>query len=99
MSFLSLIPSWLKNKYLLATVFFCTWMLFFDHNDLGLQMERRRELNDLRAGKEYYQKRIEETQKELQNLQLNAASVEKVAREKYLMKKDNEDLFVITEKN
>jgi cell division protein FtsB len=92
------LPKWITNKYFLATAFFAAWIVFFDHNDLILSYKRNQELKDLKTKKEYYQARIKETQSELYALRMNAASLEKVAREKYLMKKDNEDLYVIEEK-
>ena len=55
-------------------------------------------LKDLKAKKTYYQEQIDLTQKQVDALRLNAASLERVAREKYLMKKDNEDLYIIEEK-
>jgi cell division protein DivIC len=88
----------LTNKYFLATVFFIVWMFFFDHNDIVLGFKRRQELHELRDKKEYYQERIKSTREELNQLKQNASSLEKVAREKYMMKKDNEDLFIIEEK-
>jgi cell division protein FtsB len=95
MSILQYIPSWLKNKYFLSSLFFVCWLLFFDHNDLFQQVTRTRELHDLRASKDYYQQQIDETRKEVELIRMNAASLEKLAREKYMMKKDNEDLFII----
>ena len=92
---LSHLPSWLKNKYFLATAFFISWMLFFDHNDLFLQRERANELADLKETKAYYQKQIDQTRKDVEEIRINSSSLEKIAREKYLMKKDNEDLFII----
>ena len=44
------IPAWLRNKYLLTTILFVCWMLFFDHNDLFTQVARSRELSDLKTG-------------------------------------------------
>lgn len=92
---LSQIPSWLKNKYFLATAFFVSWMLFFDHNDLLLQRARANELSELKETKAYYQAQIDQTRKEVENIRINTASLEKIAREKYMMKKDNEELFII----
>jgi cell division protein DivIC len=89
------LPSWMTNKYLLATTFFISWLLFFDHNDVSTTYKRSQELKDLKAKKEYYQEQIKLTQKEVDALRLNAASLERVAREKYLMKKENEDLFIV----
>jgi len=97
MQLLALVPSLLKNKYVLAIVLFGAWMIFFDHNDLFNQVKRSNELRDLEARKAYFQAQIKQTKKEVDELRLNASSLEKVAREKYLMKKDNEDLFVIAE--
>jgi cell division protein FtsB len=90
-----MLPKWLTNKYFLSTTFFVVWLLFFDHNDLMLAYKRNQELKDLKAKKALYEEKILETRKELDALRVNTASLEKVAREKYLMKKDNEDLYVI----
>ena len=87
----------MTNKYLLASVFFAVWLLFFDHNDLFLQFKRGRELKEVREKADFYRQKIAETRTEVESLRFNASSLEKVAREKYLMKKDNEDLFVISE--
>ena len=95
---LSVIPPLFKNKYFLSAVIFAIWMIFFDHNDLFLQRARATELSELEESKEYYREQIEKTREELKNIQSNTLSLERIAREKYLMKKDNEDLFVITEK-
>jgi cell division protein FtsB len=92
---LSHIPSWLKNKYFLATAFFISWMLFFDHNDLFLQRQRANELSELKETKAYYQSQIDQTRKDVEEIRINTASLEKIAREKYMMKKDNEELFII----
>ena len=92
------LPRWMTNKYLLASSFFIVWLLFFDHNDFFLQFKRNHELKEVREKAGFYRERIVETKKEVDALRKNAASLERVAREKYLMKKDNEDLFVIAEK-
>jgi cell division protein FtsB len=52
-------------------------------------------LNELLESKKYYQQQIEQTKKNLADLQNNAAALEKYAREKYLLKRDNEDVFVV----
>ena len=94
------IPHWLRNKYLLATVFFTVWMLYFDHNDLFQQVARTRERKDLIQSRDYYRKEIEQTQQELTEIRRNPASLEKFAREKHLMKKEHEEIYLIAkEKN
>jgi cell division protein FtsB len=96
--FLTTIPPWIRNKYFIATAVFAVIVLFLDKNDLFTQLERKQELRKLEKTKEYYSKQIELERKELESLKKNPATIEKYAREKYLMKKDNEDLFLITEK-
>ena len=95
MKLLTHIPSWLKNKYLLTGVFFAVWMVFFDPKDILSDLERRDKLNELQASELHLKGQITEAKKELDLLKNNAQSIEKYAREKYLMKKDNEDLFII----
>jgi cell division protein DivIC len=95
MKLLNRIPSFLRNKFLLAVIGFVIWMMFFDRNDMFTQMERRSELNELKQSKAYFEKQIAENKKFSKDLQFNASAIEKYAREKYLMKRDNEDLFII----
>jgi len=98
MRFIKNIPYWLKNKYSLSLIVFVVWLFFFDHNDLFVQMERTGELKQLQKGKAYYTEQIELMRKELSGLENDPASLERAARERYMMKKDSEDLFVIEEK-
>ena len=70
-------------------------MLFFDRNDVFTQIERKSELNELRQSKQYFEKQIAENRKFSKDLQFNASAIEKYARERYLMKRENEDLFII----
>ncbi len=95
MKLLSITIKILRNKFLLATTCFVVWMLFFDRNDLFTQMERKGELREMKQSRAFYQKQIEENQKFSKELQFNASAIEKYAREKYLMKRDNEDLFLV----
>ncbi|MEP6748530.1 MAG: septum formation initiator family protein [Bacteroidota bacterium] len=96
MTFFNYIPSFLKNKYLLTLVGFAVWMLFFDDRAFYVTvLKQRHELSELQKSKQYYQHQISDTQKELDQLKINAFTIEKYAREKYLMKRDNEDLFIV----
>jgi cell division protein DivIC len=93
------IPSWLKNKYLLTAAGFAVWMLFFDDRDfITTHFRQREELRKLEQSRKYYEGQIANTQKELNQLKTNPVTIEKYAREKYLMKRDNEDLFLVHEK-
>ena len=70
-------------------------MLFFDPKDLLSDFERRDKLNELQNSEQHLKLLITESKEELDLLKNNAQSIEKYAREKYLMKKDNEDLFIV----
>ena len=84
-----------SNKYIIALIAFVLMMLFFDDNNLFLQLDRKRQLNDLLKSKAFYEAEIANTQQALQHLQSSPASVEKFARENFLMKRDNEDIFIV----
>jgi cell division protein FtsB len=86
---------WISNKYLISSVFFIVWISFFDKFNVFQIIKRKQELNQLTESKQYYKKEIEKTKIELSNLRENSSNIEKIAREKYLMKKENEDLFTI----
>ncbi len=83
------------NKYLLTGIAFGVWMIFFDRNDIPLQISRIHELNQLQNSEEVMMKRISATHTELDNLKNSPETLEKYAREKYLMKRPNEDLFIV----
>ena len=85
----------IKSKYFIATIAFGAWIFFFDKNDVPSQISRRKELTALNAKVSYYKEQIKLAEEELENLQNNSATLEKYAREKYFMKKDNEEVFII----
>ena len=95
MKLLTHIPPWLKSKYLIACVCFSVWMVFFDPKDILSDLERREKLNDLQTSELHLKQQITDARQELELLKNDAQSIEKYAREKYLMKKDNEDLFIV----
>ena len=91
-------PFSLINKYTITFVVALVWVLFFDKNDIFSQVKLTNELRDLETDKRYYLLEIGKNKSDINDLQTNAASLEKFAREKYLMKKDNEDVFIIVGK-
>jgi cell division protein FtsB len=97
MKLLNHIPAWLRNKYFIATALFAAIMLFFDKNDVFTQSARKKQLRDLKESKQYYTDRISSERIELEELKSHPGTLEKYAREKYLMKRDNEDLYLIPE--
>ncbi len=70
------------------------WLVFFDKNDVFTQYELIQKCRKLNAEREYYLREITNNKTELEELRENAKTLETFAREKYLMKKENEDLFV-----
>lgn len=87
----------LRNKFVLTALIFLLWLLLFDQNSLSERRKLTRDYNQLLQEKEYYQKKIEEDKKRINELKTNNENLEKFAREQYLMKKDNEDIFVIVD--
>jgi cell division protein DivIC len=98
MKIITHIPAWLKSKYFICLAAFAVIMLFLDKNDVFTQLARVRELRELRQSKAYYSTQIASERKELEALKNNPAALEKYAREKYLMKRDDEELFIIPQK-
>lgn len=89
------IPAFLRNKYLLAILVFTIILLFFDKNDVFTQIDRKKELHRLHQSKEHYTQEVEGLKKIRQGLENDPNALEKLSREKYLMKRDNEDVFII----
>jgi len=85
----------LRNKFVIATIAFIVWVSLFDENNLIERYQLTRELRQLEKDKVYYLEKIEKDAVRLDELQTNDDNLEKFAREQYLMKKDNEDVFVI----
>lgn len=90
----SLIPI-ITNKYLLTIILFVVWMCFFDQRDIFNTLDQKQKLNVLEAKKKYYETEIATAKEDLNNLENSPAALEKFARERYLMKKDGEDIFII----
>lgn len=92
------IPPFIKNKYIISLVIFGVWIGFFDENNLWDRAMLSARINQLEKQKKHYQIEIEQNVRKLKEIQESPKSLEKFAREQYLMKKKNEDIFVIIEK-
>ena len=95
MKIVNILMSVFTSRYLLAITAFAVWIIFFDESNLFVQRQRTRELNDLNRKIEYYRTQVDQTKQELKSLQNDPAILEKYAREKYFMKRDNEEIFII----
>ncbi|MAT90469.1 MAG: septum formation initiator [Flavobacteriaceae bacterium] len=88
---------WFKivsNTYVLILIVFVIWMLFFDTNSYIIQKELDDDIEALEESKEFYQSEIDEDKKFLEKMK-DSDELEKFAREKYYLKKENEDIFII----
>ena len=88
----------LKNKYFLTSLAIIAWLLFFDKNDVFTQWDLIQKCKKLEKERNYYISEIQGNKIWLNELQTNKKSLETFAREKYLMKRDNEDVFVFVTK-
>jgi cell division protein DivIC len=88
------ILKYLGNRYVLVLVFFIVWMLFLDNTSYFEHRVLNSDIEELENNKEYYKQEIK---KDLENIKLlqNPDQVEKYAREKYYMKRDSEDIYII----
>ena len=84
------------NKYLITGIAFAIWMVFFDRNDLPSQIHRSSELHKMKQNQKNMALLIADTEEELELLKTSPETLEKYAREKFLMKKDNEDVYIVT---
>ncbi|MBI4645052.1 MAG: septum formation initiator family protein [Bacteroidia bacterium] len=85
----------MKNKYILTTLIFLLILIFFSQNNLINRYKDIKYLERLRTDKEFYIKAIHNAEKKIYELKTNKESLEKFAREEYLMKKPDEDIFVV----
>jgi cell division protein FtsB len=74
-------------------------MIFLDSNDLISRLKLGSKLRTLEKEKQYYQAKIKEVEEDRKELMTNKELLEKFAREKYLMKKETEDIFIIQEED
>jgi cell division protein FtsB len=88
---------WLRNKYVLTIAIFAIWMLFFDQNNMVDRIQMKTEIRQLENDREYYLEQIQVDSARLHELTTNRENLEKYAREQFLMKKSNEDVFVVIE--
>ena len=86
-----------KHKYMITVVGFLVIIVFLDDNSLIQRAKQRQEIKALTADIEKYRKQFEEDTEKLKELNENPDAMEKIAREKYLMKKPNEDVFIFEE--
>ncbi|WP_223857395.1 FtsB family cell division protein [Sphingobacterium micropteri] len=85
----------IQNKYLIAGVAFFIWMCFFDRYDFSTQFAYQQEKNKLEREREFYESEITRIEQAIKDVQYSPREIQRIARERYKMKKDNEDIYVI----
>lgn len=94
----TLIMPLLRNRYVLTFLAFFVWVGFFDQNNLLERYELSNRITELERQKKHYQHEIADNEKRIQELQSDPENLEKFAREQYLMKKPDEEIFIVIEK-
>lgn len=84
----------LSNRFVIVLVFFVIWMIFLDNTSYFDHRMLNKELDELEVNKKYYQDEIKRDQEDIKRLK-NPDQIEKYAREKYYMKRDSEDIYII----
>src|SRR5574344_2708467 len=90
-----MINKFIHNKYCVTMGIFVVWIFFFDEYSIYNRIQYRREINRLNNELEYYNNDLEESKQKTLELRSSNENLEKFAREQYLMKRPNEDIFII----
>ena len=83
------------NRYFILTVAFAVWMIFFDQNSFFVHRELDKQIKLLEVDEQYYQEHLDTESEKLNQLNSNPAEIERIAREKHFLRKDDEDIFII----
>jgi len=89
------VPRFFRSFYFVAGLSFLVWMFVFDANDFVKQYEMYSKWRELQTERDYYLKNIESVKKDRAELLSSPELLEKFAREKYIMKRPGEDVFVL----
>ena len=91
------IPRLFRNRYFVIALVFAIWVIFFDRNNVIAQFKLQKTLEELDDKKSYYKREIGKVKRDSRELFSADGAIETFARERYYMKKSNEDVFVIVE--
>ena len=83
------------NRYFILTIAFDVWMFFFDQNSFFVHRELDKQIKLLEVDESYFQEHLNTETEKLDQLNSNPAEIERIAREKHFLKKDDEDIFII----
>lgn len=94
----SFFKKYIHNKYFYTLLAFLIWMLFFDSDSLQRQFKLSQTIQNLKKQEKFYRQEIKKNQNAVNALKYDTTLLEKYAREKYFMKKDNEDIYIVIKK-
>ncbi|MEA1878124.1 MAG: septum formation initiator family protein [Bacteroidota bacterium] len=92
---LNKIWAFLRNKFFLTLAIFIVWLIVFDQHNLIDRYKAHRHLNKLKKDTTYYINKIEQDRMSIRLLETDKENLEKFARERYLMKAPDEDVYII----
>ena len=92
---LKIVRKILLNRYFITLLAFVIWMAFFDTNSLKRQQKLNDRISEINNMKSFYTTEISRNNKAIHELETNMETIEKYAREKYLMKRDSEDVYIM----
>lgn len=85
----------LLNKYVIVLFGFLAFVLFFDNHNLLLRWKTQQKLEMLEKELEFFQNEIQTNKTKIKKLQTDNEYLEKFAREEYMMKEKDEEIFII----
>ncbi|MFA5619726.1 MAG: septum formation initiator family protein [Weeksellaceae bacterium] len=86
------------NKYLIVFVLFLVWMVFFDQNSYFIHRDLDKEIKELTQQEKYYKEKLEQENEQILKMKTDPDALEKIAREKHYLRKENEDVFIVEER-
>jgi cell division protein DivIC len=85
------------NKYTIVLAIFFIWITFFGDHSLIVRYQTKSKINEMEKELEFYKEEIKSNKRKMNELNSNAENLEKFAREQYLMKREDEDIYIIKE--
>ena len=91
------LPHWLKNRYFISVFCFFIWICFFDTNSITTQIHQSKQIKKIQEDQKYYKKEIKQDQEIINIIEKDSLTpeLEKYLREKLLLSKENEEIFII----
>lgn len=84
----------LGNRYVLVIIFFIVWILFLDNYSYLEHRVLDKKIEELEENRDYYVNEIKKDSTSIRELN-DPNQTEKYAREKYYMKREDEDIYII----